>query len=220
MEGNQVLTGTSAGASEGTTTSTNASSGTGAGLAPRQRAGIASIVSNSKTLLKKLINEEDIQTGFEFYQFIMNAMEFVLVEDNYDSFFKDLSTKQRKRQLKCLLLEGNRVLFKSNQEYKKHINDIFNEEKDIGNVSMLVLQFMYLVQEESRSGAHVSGARKAAFVKKAVKCFLRFTELSDEQQADIMLGLDTTIRAFILVKNNYLQHIDLKKLKNNCLPCL
>ena len=175
-------------------------------------AELASISTNAKALLAKLIKEED-------YQFIMNAMEFVLVEDNYETFFKNLSTKQRKQQLKSLLLEGNKVLFESNMEYKKHINDLFNEETDIGNVTMLVLQFMHLVQEESRAGTKVSGARKAAFVKKAVKCFLRFTELSDEQQADIILGLDTTIRAFILVKNNYLQHIDFDKLKKKCLPC-
>ena len=182
-------------------------------------AELASISTNAKALLAKLIKEEDMTTGFEFYQFIMNAMEFVLVEDNYETFFKNLSTKQRKQQLKSLLLEGNKVLFESNMEYKKHINDLFNEETDIGNVTMLVLQFMHLVQEESRAGTKVSGARKAAFVKKAVKCFLRFTELSDEQQADIILGLDTTIRAFILVKNNYLQHIDFDKLKKKCLPC-
>ena len=179
------------------------------------------IANNAKILLAKLVNEEDMLSGFEFYQFIMSAMEFVLVEDNYDTFFKDLSTKQRKQQLKSLLLEGNKVLFDSNQEYKQYINDLFNAETDIGNVSMLVLQFMHLVQEDSRSRSKVSGARKAAFVKKSIRCFLRFTELSDGQQSDIMLGLDTTIRAFILVKNNYLQHIDLDKLKKkcSCLPC-
>ncbi len=173
-----------------------------------------------KDLIQKMIGQNAMHKGMDFYQFIMDALDFVLIEDNYNTFFKDMTTKQRKQQLKALLLEGNKLLFGDNNEYKKHINDLFNEETDIGNVSMLILQFMHIVQEESRTGVYVSGARKSAFVKRSVKCFLRFTDISEEKQADIMIGLDATIKAIILVKNNFLQHVDLKKLKSKCSKCL
>jgi hypothetical protein len=178
-------------------------------------------MDNVKTLLSRLVDEEDLSEGLEFYQFIMVALNFVVIEENYNAFFKTLSPKQRKHQLKALMLEGNRTLFKSNQLYRKNINDLFNEDTNIGNVSMLVLQFMHLVQEESKNnnGVKISGARKAAFVKSSVRCFLIFTDLNERQKADIILGLDTLIIGYILVKNNFLQHVTLDDIKKKC-KCL
>jgi hypothetical protein len=165
----------------------------------------ADIDENLNLIFKELSNEEEISGGIRFYQYISSVLEFASSDYGYSRFFEGLSTSERQIQLRKLLIRGNNEFFGGDPSNLEWINNIFNSKTTAGTISSVVLQFMILVQENSRTGTRVSADRK--LVKNSFISFLRFTDLEESEKQRIIFGLDTLIQGFIMVKNGALAHI-------------
>lgn len=159
-----------------------------------------------RVLFDELVSTEHLRAGVAFYQFVSAVFTFASSDHNFSKFFTNLSTSERQAQLREVLLLGNKEFFSDSQNNKEWIGTIFNNATSVGAISAIVLQFMILIQEESRGQAHISGDRKLAFVRNSVTSLLRFTPLTESDQAMALTGLDITIQSLILVKNGALKH--------------
>ena len=169
---------------------------------------------NLNLIFKELSDEESVATGIRFYQYVSSVLEFASSDYGYNRFFEGLSTSERQTQLRKLLIRGNKEFFNGNPTNLEWINNIFNSKTTAGTISSVVLQFMILVQEDSRTGTRVSADRKLSFVKNSIVSFLRFADLEDSEKQLIIVGLDTLIQGFIMVKNGALAHIvDVEEVK-------
>lgn len=169
---------------------------------------------NINMIFKELSDEESIATSIRFYQYVSSVLEFVSSDYGYSRFFEDLSTSERQTQLRKLLIRGNKQFFENDSSNLEWINNIFNSKTTAGTISSVVLQFMILVQEDSRTGVKVSADRKLSFVKNSIVSLLRFTDLEESEKQLIIVGLDTLIQGFIMVKNGALAHIvDVEEVK-------
>ncbi len=176
-------------------------------------------MSGIDLLIKKLLENDKFKKGMEFYFFFSSALQFFLVEENYNQFFVNLSNKERISQLKNLLLKANELLFNSNAEHADFIKTVFNSETDIGNMSSLVLTLMAMIQSESRERGKIPGSQKKQFVIDSIEGLLRFTELSENNKEIAMASVSTLIDGYVLVKNGALNHVLPPKCKDKLKKC-
>lgn len=157
------------------------------------------------SIFERICSASGFEQGqmIEYYQFVAAVLDFVADNDNFAELFSSMSSAERQKELKLVLVCGIDAFFPDNQEYREFVDQLFDGTSSVGTVSVLVLSLMEIVQSAVVHGK-IEGSKKHEFVKQSVKALLSFTDMSDADQMLANATVDLLIRGFIKVKHGAL----------------
>lgn len=177
---------------------------------------------DSRNLMKEIaddvlfhvIEDEHVDGSTTFHEFVSAVLNFASVNSNKD-MLEAVQMVQKRQLLQTVIMKGIERFFGDSEEYKHLVRDLFTIDTTQEDSSYLIFHFMKMVQMESVGGVRIPGDTKAAFVKKAVSCFLEFTDLSEEAKTAVKLSVNSVIAVVAMAKNGMLPKFA-KQLKSKC----